>query len=78
MHENYVVMVITMLMSLLQDVGSYMGGGAYENPNMAYLISTLIDARKLCSLVVSMLMSILQYVGLLVYIRGVLMRIPLP
>ena len=30
---------------------------------MGYLISTLIDARKLCSLVISMLMSILQDVG---------------
>jgi hypothetical protein len=35
-----------MLMSILQDVGSYMGR-AYENPNMGYLISTLLDARKL-------------------------------
>ena len=38
-------------------------GRAYENPDMGYLISTLIDARKLCSLVISMLMSILQDVG---------------
>jgi hypothetical protein len=30
---------------------------------MGYLISTLIGARKLCSLVISMLMSILQDVG---------------
>jgi hypothetical protein len=57
------IVVITMLMSILQDVGSYIGR-AYENPNMGYLINTLIDARKLCSLVVSMLMSILQDVGI--------------
>ena len=55
-------LVISMLLSILQDVGSYMER-AYENPNMGYLISTLIDARKLCSLVISMLMSILQDVG---------------
>jgi hypothetical protein len=55
-------LVITMLMSILQDVGSYMGR-AYENPNMGYLMSTLIDARTLCSLVISMLISILQDVG---------------
>jgi hypothetical protein len=51
-----------MLMSILQYVGSYMGR-AYENPNMGYLISTLLDARKLLSLVITMLMSILQDVG---------------
>jgi hypothetical protein len=45
-------------MSILQDAGSYMGR-AYENPNIGYLISTLLDARKLCSLVITMLMSIL-------------------
>ena len=36
---------------------------AYENPYMGYHISTLIGSRKLCSLVISMLMSILQDVG---------------
>ena len=50
-------------------------GRAYENPYMGYLISTLIGARKLCSLVISMLMSILQDVGR--YIGG-LMRISRP
>jgi hypothetical protein len=49
-------------MSILQDVGSYMGR-AYENPNMGYLIITLLDARKLFNLVITMLMSILQDVG---------------
>jgi hypothetical protein len=38
-------------------------GRAYENPNMGYIISTMIDARKLFSLVITMLMSILQDVG---------------
>jgi hypothetical protein len=51
-----------MLKNILQDVGTYMVR-AYENPNMGYLISTLIDARKLFSLVITMLMSILQDVG---------------
>jgi hypothetical protein len=51
-----------MLMSILRDVGSYMGR-AYENPNMGYLISTLLDARTLLSLVITMLMRILQDVG---------------
>jgi hypothetical protein len=49
-------------MSILRDVGSYMGR-AYENPNMGYLISTLLDARKLFNLFITMLMSILQDVG---------------
>ena len=35
----------------------------YENPNMGYLISTLVDGRKLFSLAITMLMSILQDVG---------------
>jgi hypothetical protein len=56
---------ISMLKSILQDVGTYMVS-AYENPNMGYLISTLIDARKLFSLVITML------------IWCVLMRIPRP
>jgi hypothetical protein len=51
-----------MLMSILQDVGSYMGR-AFENPKMGYLISTLLNARKLFNLVITMLMSILQDVG---------------
>ena len=38
-------------------------GRAYENPYMGCLISTLIGTRKLRSLVISMLMSILQNVG---------------
>ena len=49
---------ISMLMSTLQNVGSYTGR-AYENPYMGCLIST----RKLCTLVISMLMSTLQNVG---------------
>jgi hypothetical protein len=44
-----------MLMSILQDVGTYTGR-AYENP-------TPLGARKLCSSVESMLISILQVVG---------------
>ena len=55
-------LVISMLMSTLQDVGTYTGR-AYENPFMGCLISTLIGTRKLCSLVISMLMSTLQSVG---------------
>ena len=55
-------MLLSMLKSILQDVGTYMVR-AYENPNMGYFISTLIDARKLFSLVITMLMSILQDVG---------------
>ena len=47
---------------------------AYENPYMGCLISTLIGTRKSCTLVISMLMSILQVVG--TYIC-VLMRIPI-
>ena len=66
-------LVISMLLSILQDVGSYMGR-AYENPNMGHLISTLIDARKLFNLVITMLMSIYK---MLVHIWGVLMRIPI-
>ena len=42
-------------MSILQDVGSYIGR-AYENP-------TPLAARKLWSLFISMLKSILQDVG---------------
>jgi hypothetical protein len=63
-----------MVMSILQDVGSYMGR-AYENPNLGYLINTLIDARKLFSLVITMLMSILQDVGS--YMGRAYMRIPI-
>ena len=48
-------LVISMLMSILQDVGTYMGH--------ANEITTPLGARKLCSLVISMLMSILQDVG---------------
>jgi hypothetical protein len=65
---------ISMLKSILQDVGTYMVR-AYENPNMGYLISTLIDARKLFSLVITMLMSILQDVGS--YMGRAYMRIPI-
>jgi uncharacterized membrane protein YoaT (DUF817 family) len=55
-------LVISMLMSVLENVGTYIGRD-YENPYIGYLISTLIGTRKLCSLVISMLMSILQNVG---------------
>jgi hypothetical protein len=48
-----------MLMSILQDVGTYTGR-AYENP---YIISTFIGTRKSGSAVISLLMSILQDVG---------------
>ena len=50
------ILVISMLMNILQDVGTYTGR-AYENPYMGFLISTLLGTRKLCSLVISMLMS---------------------
>jgi hypothetical protein len=46
-------LVISMLMSILQNVGTYTGR-AYENPYMGCLISTLIGTRKLCSVVISM------------------------
>ena len=39
------------------------GAGLWENPYIGYLISTLIGTRKLCSLVISMLMSILENAG---------------
>ena len=56
-------LVISMLMSTLQNVGTYISR-ACENPYIErYLISTLIGTRKLCSLVISMLMSILENVG---------------
>ena len=55
-------LVISMLMSILQNVGTYTGR-IYENPYIENLISTLIRTRKLCSSVVSMLMIILQNVG---------------
>jgi hypothetical protein len=48
-------LAISMLMSILQNVGTYTGR-AYEIPYMGCLISTL-------NLVISMLMSILQDVG---------------
>ena len=57
-HMGGIVLLISMLMSTLQNVGSYTGR-AYENPYMWCLIST----RKLCTLVISMLMSTLQNVG---------------
>jgi hypothetical protein len=65
-------MLITMLMSILQDFGTY--NGVSLIPYMGCLISTLIGTHKLCSLVISMLMSILQ--DFCTYI-GVLMRIPI-
>ena len=55
-----------MLVSTLQDVGTLVHIWAlrsYKNTNMRYLIITLIGTRKLCSLLISMLMSILQDVG---------------
>jgi hypothetical protein len=75
-------LLISMLKSILEDVGTYMVR-AYENPNMripiwhvhehittcwfiygaGYENPTPLGARKLCSLVISMLMSILQDVG---------------
>ena len=45
-------LVISMLMSILQSIGTYTGR-AYENPYIwgVSLISTLIGTRKLCTLV---------------------------
>jgi hypothetical protein len=53
-------LVISMLMSILQNVGTYTGR-AYENSCMGSLISTLLHGtRKLSSFVISMLMSIFR------------------
>jgi hypothetical protein len=61
-------LVISILMSILQDVGTYTGR-AYENPYMGCIISTFIGTRKLCTLDISMLMSILQDSTSLVHMR---------
>jgi hypothetical protein len=92
--RKWCTLVISVLMSILQDVGTYMGvlmripilckhahrytkiisllvsifkqnvgtytRCAYEN---SYIISTLIGTRKLCTLVIRLLMSILQNFG---------------
>ena len=55
-------LVISMFMSILQNVGTYIGR-AYENLYIENLKSTLIGTRKLCSLAISMFMSILQNVA---------------
>ena len=55
-------LVISMLVSTLQNVGTYIGR-AYENPYIENLKSTMIGTRKLCNLAISVLMCIVQNVG---------------